>query len=186
MSICPALAAAASSCAALFVSSLQLLLGLARTKVAMAAEIELLRIQLAAYAGRDRAPRRLRLRDTDRLRLVLAARWCQWKQALLIVQPKTLLKWHRNLWRRFWRLKSRGGRPRVPPEVRHLIRQMRRDNGWSADQIARELRTKLGLRLSSRTVAKYLPKDAPGRPRGRGDQRWSTFCQEPRPDDARL
>ena len=175
MSICSGLAAATSSCAALIATCWQLLLGLARSKAAMAAEIELLRIQLAAYVGRGAKPRQLC--DPERLRLLLLARWCNWKNALLVVKPQTFIRWHRNAWRLFWRNKSRGGRPRVPLEIRDLIRQMRRDNGWSADRIASELRTKLGLQLSCRTVAKYLPRDSPERPRGRGDQRWSTFVK---------
>jgi hypothetical protein len=67
-------------------------------------------------------------------------------------------------------------RPAIPAELRQQIRRMGAENPlWGEERIANELRLKLGLRLSPRTVAKYLPKHALGRPRG--DQRWSTFLR---------
>ncbi|MGB5277928.1 MAG: helix-turn-helix domain-containing protein [Gammaproteobacteria bacterium] len=74
----------------------------------------------------------------------------------------------------FWRWKSRPGRPRIPPELRTLIRAMARDNpGWGEERIANELSLKLGIQISPRTVRKYMPKRPQGQPRG--DQRWSSF-----------
>jgi len=73
-------------------------------------------------------------------------------------------------------MKSRAGRPQIPEELRELIRRMARENVlWGEERIANELLLKLGIRLSPRTVRKYLPKRPPGRPRG--DLRWSTFLK---------
>ena len=73
-------------------------------------------------------------------------------------------------------MKSRAGRPPIPKELRELIRRMARENvPWGEERIANELLLKLGIRISPRTVRKYLPKRPPGRPRG--DLRWSTFLR---------
>jgi len=78
--------------------------------------------------------------------------------------------------RRVWRWKSRAGRPPIPKELRELIRRMAEDNPvWGQERIANELLLKLGLRVSPRTVAKYMPRPSAGRPRG--GQRWSTFLR---------
>src|SRR5205807_4262318 len=93
------------------------------------------------------------------------------------VRPETLIRWHRAGWRLLWRYKSRPGRPPIPLELRQLIRRMATENLlWGEERIANELLLKLGLRVSPRTVRKYMPKRPPGRPRG--DQRWSTFLKE--------
>jgi transposase InsO family protein len=73
-------------------------------------------------------------------------------------------------------MKSRAGRPPIPKELRELIRRMARENVlWGEERIANELLLKPGIRISPRTVRKYLPKRPPGRPRG--DVRWSTFLK---------
>jgi putative transposase len=73
-------------------------------------------------------------------------------------------------------MKPRAGRPPIPMELRELIRRMARENVlWGEERIANELLLKLGVRISPRTVRKYLPKRPPGRPRG--DLRWSTFLK---------
>ena len=73
-------------------------------------------------------------------------------------------------------MKCRAGRPPIPAELRQLIRRMATENAlWGQERIANELLVKLGLRVSPRTVAKYMPKWPPGTPRG--DQRWSTFLK---------
>jgi putative transposase len=67
----------------------------------------------------------------------------------------------------FWRLKSRPGRPPIPAELRALIRQMAHENPWwGEERIANELLLKIGIRVSPRTVNKYLPRRPQGRPRG--------------------
>ena len=86
------------------------------------------------------------------------------------------MRWHRAGWRLFWRYKSRPGRPPIPLELRQLIRRMASDNPlWGEERIANELLVKLGIRISPRTVGRYMPKRPPGQPRG--DQRWSTFLK---------
>src|SRR5262245_27644829 len=100
-----------------------------------------------------------------------------WRDALVIVKPETFIKWHRTAFRMFWRWKSRKrGRPQLPKNMKELIRQIARENPiWGEEQIANELLLKLHIRVSPRTVRKYLEAD---RPRGgRGDQRWSTFVR---------
>ncbi len=90
------------------------------------------------------------------------------------VRPETMIRWHRAGWKLFWRLKSRPGRPPIPLEIRALIRRMANENpAWGEERIADEFLAKLGIRLSPRTVSKYLSRRPPGRPRG--DLRWSTF-----------
>jgi len=144
----------------------------ARSRTALAAENLFLRKQLAFYQERKVVPRRFD--NVTRFILVLLSHGFAWKDALVNVTPKTFIVWHRAGFRLFWRWKSRPGRPRIPPELRTLIRAMARDNpGWGEERIANELLLKLGIQISPRTVRKYMPK----RPQGqsRGDQRWSTF-----------
>ena len=86
------------------------------------------------------------------------------------------MRWHRAGWRLFWRYKSRPGRPPIPLELRSLIRRIASENPlWGEERIANELLVKLGIRISPRTVSKYMPTRPPGQPRG--DQRWSTFLK---------
>ena len=91
-----------------------------------------------------------------------------------VVQPDTILRWHRSGFRAYWRWKSRGqpGRPRVSRELRDLIRQMSKDNPlWGAPRIHGEL-LKLGLELAESTVSKYMIKH-----RGPPSQTWRTFLR---------
>jgi len=112
-----------------------------------------------------------------RLRFVLLARCTRfWKQALHIVQPETLLRWHRELFRFYWRLKSKRkqSKPKIPPETVDLIRKMAKENHlWGAERIRGEL-LKLGIRVCKRTVQKYLPKvrESPS-----SSQTWATFVK---------
>ena len=108
--------------------------------------------------------------------LVILARFFEWRDALLVVGPKTMIRWQRAGWRLFWRWKCRPGRPRIPVELRTLIRRMARENPvWGEERIASELLVKLGIQVSPRTVRKYMPRRHPGQPRG--DQRWATFLK---------
>ena len=119
------------------------------------------------------SPKRVRTTSADRLRFVWLYRlWPMSIQAVMIVQPKTLLRWHREGFRWYWRWKSRprGGRPRVSPEIRQLVRRMSWENPlWGAPRIHGEL-LKLGIDVSQATVSRYMPR----RPRDPG-QRWKTF-----------
>src|SRR5438445_4785003 len=117
-----------------------------RLPTALAAENLFLRKQLALYQERHVTPRRAT--DAIRLALTWLSCWFDWRQALLIVQPATLLRWHREGFRLFWRWKSRRGRPPLPANVQALIRQMARENPtWGQERSAHELLLKLGLRV---------------------------------------
>ena len=146
-----------------------------RSRTALAAENLFLRKQLALFQEREK--RAAPTRAADRFVLSKLARFFDWRSALLIVKPATLIGWHRAAFRRFWRLKSRPvGRPSISAEVRCLIRRMATENlTWGEERIADELWLKLQIRVSPRTVRKYI-EQAP-RPHGSQDQRWSTFIR---------
>ena len=138
------------------------------------AENLFLRRPLAFYKERGIKPRRVDA--ATRVSLTVLSRLFDWRNALVVVRPETLVRWHRAGWRLFWRYKCRNGRPPIPLELRQLIRRMAQVNPlWGEERIAYELLVKLGLRVSPRTVRKYMPKRPPGRPRG--DQRWATFLR---------
>src|ERR1019366_3302508 len=133
-----------------------------------------LRRQLALYVERGIKPRRIDF--ATRLTLALLSRLFNWRDALGVVQPGTMVRWHRAGWKLFWRFKSRAGRPPIPRELPALIRRMANENpSWGEERIANELLLKIGIRVSPRTVNKYMPRRTPGRPRG--DLRWSTFLR---------
>ena len=143
-----------------------------RPSSALEAEILFLRRQLTLYQERGVKPRRPDV--ATRLSLALLSRLVDWRASLVVVRPETLVRWHRAGFRLLWGLKSRPGRPTISVELRQLIRRMATENPlWGEERIANELRLKLGLRVSPRTVRKYMPRRPSGRPRG--DQRWSTF-----------
>ena len=143
-----------------------------RRQGALAAEILMLRRQLALYVERGVKPRRID--PATRVSLALLSRFFKWRDALVVVRPATMTRWHRAGWRLFWRLKCRPGRPCIPKQVQDLLRRMGSGNPtWGEERIVNELFLKLGIQVSQRTVRKYLPPRPPGRPRG--DLRWSTF-----------
>ena len=148
-----------------------------RPRFALAAENLFLRKQLALYQERHGRPRRPT--TATRIALVWLARWFDWRQALAVLQPATLLRWHRQGFRLFWRWKSRPGRPRIPAELQALIRQMAQDNPtWGQERIANELLLKLGLQVSPRTVRKYMSKPLDRHPGTRiHSQRRRTFVR---------
>jgi transposase InsO family protein len=132
-----------------------------------------LRQQLAIYAQKRSRPR---LTSLDRaFWLALRWLWPRWKEVLVVVKPETVVRWHRKGFRLYWRALSRRGpgRPRIPQEVRDLIRRMARENGWGARKIQGELE-KLGFPISLATVSRYLPKRAP---EPGHQQRWTTFLR---------
>ena len=137
----------------LIVTIAHYLVGRQRRKAALAAENLFLRKQLALYQERDTNPRRAD--NATRATLVWLMKYFNWRDALVIVSPATLIRWHREGFRLFWRRKSRPGRPAVPTDVQRLIRRMALDNPtWGEERIAHELLLKLGLQLSPRTVRK--------------------------------
>jgi putative transposase len=116
--------------------------------------------------------------DPLRLALVLLAGCFAWREALTIVQPATLLRWHREAFRLFWRWRSRPGRPRLPAELQRLIAAMTRDNPtWGEERIPAELLLKLGIRVSPRTVRRYMVRETRRGGRGATNQRWATFVR---------
>ena len=128
-----------------------------------------LRRQIAVYQCTTKRPR---LRNADRLFWVWLSRcWSGWREALILVQPRTVVGWHRRGFRLYWRWKSRKtGRPRITAELRALIRRMKRANPlWGAPRIHSEL-LKLGIEISERTVSRWLP-----RLRKPPSQSWRTF-----------
>jgi putative transposase len=139
----------------------------------LAAENLALRQQLALL---QRSAPRPRFRLYDRLFWVALCRcFGVWRSWLAVAQPATVLRWHREGFRLFWRWKSRGrppGRPSLDREVRALLRRMARENPtWGAPRIAAELRL-LGHEVATSTVSKYLP--AGRRP---PSQTWRTFLR---------
>jgi hypothetical protein len=148
-----------------------------RAPAALAAENLLLRTQLALYQERHGTPRRAT--HATRLALVWLGRWFDWRQALAVVQPATFLRWHRQGFRLCWRWKSTPGCPPIPADLHVLIRRMARENPtWGEERIANALFLKLGLRVSPRTVRKYMPQRVDhGRGKRVTSQRWQTFVR---------
>ena len=140
----------------LIVDAAQFLRLCLRSPAALAAENLFLRKQLAMYQERNVKP--TRATAATRLVLVWLGRWFDWRQAVAVVQPKTFLRWHRHAFRLFWRWRSRrAGADSI--ELQALIRHMAWENPtWGQERIANELLLKLGLRVSPRTVRKYMPK----------------------------
>jgi putative transposase len=101
-----------------------------------------------------------------------------WRDVLSNVKPDTLIGWHRKGFRLFWCWKSKPtGRPRLPKDLQQLIRQMAADNAtWGEERIANELKLKLGIEVSPRTVGKYLRSGSPVRTPD-PKQRWLTFIR---------
>jgi putative transposase len=101
-----------------------------------------------------------------------------WQNALVHIKPETFLGWHRKGFRLLWRWKSRPrGRPRVPANLQELIFKMAQQNPiWGEERIAAELLLKLGIRVSPRTVRRYMPLDV-GPGKRVPSQRWMTFVR---------
>jgi transposase InsO family protein len=143
-----------------------------RPQQRLEAEILVLRHQLNVLQQRTPRPR-LRLRWVDRALFIWLYRRCpRILDAITIVKPETLVRWHRKGFAAYWRWKSRspGGRPRIAQEVRDLIRRMSLENPlWGATKMHGEL-LKLGIRVAQSTVSIYMvPR------RGRPLQTWKTF-----------
>jgi transposase InsO family protein len=148
-----------------------MVLGLFRSSAAREAEILALRHQLNVL--QRRSAKRPIFSNFDRLIFVLLYRVApNILDALKIVQPETVVRWHRAGFRLFWRWKSRrrAGRPQVPPEIQRLIREMSLANPlWGAPRIHGEL-LKLGINVGQTSVAKYMARRR--RPPSQG---WKTF-----------
>ena len=128
-----------------------------RTHPAMQLEILALRCQLTVYQRSGTKPR---LKPVDRVLWVWLSRvWSGWPDALVFVQPATVIAWQRKRFREHWtRLSRRGapGRPARAPEIRQLIRRMSQANsGWGAPRTIGESE-KLGIVVAESTVRKYM------------------------------
>ena len=125
-------------------------------RASLVAENLALRQQLAVLQQNTKRPK---LRNRDRIFWTWLSRlWRGWRSALLIVQPQTVVKWHRQGFRLYWRFKSRkkNGRPKISAEIRILIRRMSRENPtWGAPRILSELLL-LGYSVAESTAAKYM------------------------------
>ena len=111
---------------------------LARSTESVRAENLVLRRQLAMFLERGVRPHRPDA--ATRVSLAVLARLFDWRRALVVVQPATMVRWHRMGWKLLWRMKSRPGRPPIAPELRLLIRRMAEDNPlWGEERIANEL-----------------------------------------------
>ena len=127
-----------------------------RSRRSIQAENLVLRRQLALSRERGVKPRRVDA--ATRVSLAWLARLCDWRSSMIVVRPETMVRWHRAGWRPLWRYKSRPGRPPIPLELRQLIRRMATENPlWGEERIANKLLVKLGIRVSPRTVRKYMP-----------------------------
>jgi putative transposase len=149
---------------------------LTRSRKELLAENAFLRQQLIVASRRVKRPA---FRSHERGLLVLLARLVsRWRDAVLLVKPDTILRWHRQGFRLFWRLKSRRPgkpRPRLSPDLIELIRRMAESNAtWGAERIRGEL-LRLGIHIAKRTIQKYIRAvRPPAPPRG---QRWHTFLR---------
>jgi len=143
-----------------------------RSRAVLELEYIALRHQIGVL--RRSARKRPKLTPADRLFWVFLSRvWCDWRSALAIVKPETVIAWHRRGFRLFWTWKIRhgqAGRPAGCGEVRDLIRRMSRENQlWGAPHIHGEL-LKLGIEISQTSVAKYMVRH-----RKPPSQTWRTF-----------
>ena len=154
-------------------SILSFLLSLFKSHTQLHLEVLFLKKQLEIVA---RSSPRFRIRPSDRFFVgILTDLYDSWREALLIVQPETLIRWHRQSFRLFWRWKSRSdaGRPKIPQAQIDLINRMANQNPlWGAPRIHGEL-LKLGFDISESTVLRYMPKKAPRTTK----QRWKTFLK---------
>ena len=153
-----------------------------RSRTSLSAEVLFLRKQLAFYEERQVQPRRLD--DSAGFSLILWSRFRNWKEALVIVKPETLIGWHRKGFQLFWKGKSQAGRPRIPENIRKLIVQMAKENpSWGQARVAVELSVKLGIYVSPRTVRAYWPPnrsdEAMGGPLRRTGGRLSAITPSP-------
>ncbi len=143
---------------------------LLRDRAELAMENLALRQQLAIL---EQTAKRPQLRKRDRIFWVWLSRlWAGWRTALVIVQPDTVVRWHRQGFKLYWRWKSRreAGRPKIDTEIRRLIRRMSRENPlWGVPRIQSELAL-LGYTVAESTVAKYKIR----RPRP-PSQTWRAF-----------
>ena len=160
----------------------EILLSIFKTREKLILENLALRQQLAVL---NRSIKRPQLTRSDRMFWVLLSRfWSHWSETLLIVQPETVVRWHRQGFRRYWAWKSRVqrlGRPSINPTIKELIRTMSQVNPlWGAPRIHGEL-LKLDIQVSKATVSKFMIRN-----RKPPSQSWRTFLHNHLPDLASI
>jgi putative transposase len=156
---------------------LNAVLDITRSNSELVLENVLLRQQLIILQRQTKRPR-FTWRDRA-LFVFLASKLRTWKEALIIVQPDTVLRWHRELFRRFWKRKSKPqqkqGRPPLPDDLVAQIKRMVKENlTWGAERIRGEL-LKLGIRVSKSTIQKYMKSV---RESLSPKQTWATFLRK--------
>jgi len=153
-----------------------------KPKCRLEAENAALRQQLVVFRRKFRG--RVKLTNSDRWFFIQLYRWFpSILNVITIIQPETLVRWHRAGFRRYWRWKSQslGGRPQIDAELRALIRRMSIENPlWGAPRIHGEL-LKLGFEIAQATVAKYMAKRY-----GPPSQGWRIFLRNHAPDIAAM
>jgi putative transposase len=147
-----------------------------RSRTILALENAALRQQLTIYQRNQKHPR---LRIGDRAFWVLLRRaWSGWERALIVVRPETVIAWHRQGFRLFWRHRSMSrqvGRPRIPREHIAFVRRISGDHPeWGEDKIAEEFDAKFGIHHSASTIRRYMVRRNDG---PRKTQTWHTFIQ---------
>jgi transposase InsO family protein len=148
-----------------------------KSRARLEAEILVLRQQVIVLSRKF--PSRVRLRNIDRLVFGwLYQLFPSILNAITVVKPETVIRWHRRGFRAYWHWKSRrrGGRPRIDREIRDLIRRMNKENPlWGAPRIHGEL-LMLGIEVAQSTVARYMTKRQGPPSRG-----WKTFLRNHAP-----
>lgn len=143
-----------------------------RSRKDLIVENAILRQQLIVLKRQVKRPK---FTDGDRLKMVLLSRLTRfWDLALNLIQPQTLLRWHRDLFRRYWKRisQTKKRKPRIPQETIDLIKEMAKKNWlWGSEKIQGEL-LKLGIKVSKRTIQKYMKMV-----RKRSSQTWDTFLK---------
>src|SRR6202035_748713 len=144
-----------------------------KSRASLEAENLVLRQQVIVLSRQSRS--RVRLRNLDRLIFVWLYRFFPAiLNAITVVKPETVIRWHRRGFRAYWHWKSRrpGGRPKIDGEIRDLIRRMSKENFlWGAPRIHGEL-LMLGIEVAQSTVARYMT-----RRQGPPSQGWKTFLR---------
>ena len=143
-----------------------------RSRADLLFEIAALRQQIDVYRQQVKHPK---LRRRDRIFWIwLRRHWKGWKNALVIVKPDTVLRWHRDGYKAYWRWKSKGkpGRPRISRRHIELIRRISAEHPeWGEDRIALELKLKLEVDHSPSTIRRYMVE----RPMSPGSSTWKQF-----------
>jgi hypothetical protein len=144
-----------------------------KSRQSLITENLLLKQQILILKRRNKRPK---LKNVDRIILVWISKlWNDWKSAIIIVKPETLIGWHRKGFQLYWKWNSRrAGRPKIDWELIKLIRKLQKENPiWTSQRIQGELQ-KLGFSVCENTVSKYMrkPKSDDGK-----RQQWLTFLR---------